>query len=133
MGRTAIQNMKTSEKAVFSATISRYGFARDVDGTSLTTVLLTDVHNAHGKKMADHVWVREGDKFKTIGAHNGDVVEFVAGPKKYYHNAGHSRKSNYNYTLSKCTGIRVLERGGRRVNDIAQMIISLAYETCVCA
>lgn len=78
-------------RARFRGTFDRYGTAvvrfrirGRMCSKTVTTLVLTDVTDAAGNILTDHLWFRLGKQFGNLDLHHGDRVEFTATVEKYH-------------------------------------------------
>lgn len=66
------------ERMHFTATISRLGKKNNFRGAPSETVLFTDVRNAAGELVTDHIWFTVGKTMSVVFGNLGKKVSFEA-------------------------------------------------------
>ncbi|ABG60194.1 hypothetical protein [Cytophaga hutchinsonii] len=72
-----------NERITVVATVSRYGTKKAYKGNDLPTVLLTNIKDAEGNELTDHLWINLTKGYNTLGCSLGDKIQFNARVKDY--------------------------------------------------
>jgi hypothetical protein len=95
---------KCGRRERFSAKVERFGKKRNYHGFPEDTILLTNIKDAHGTVVADHVWFSVGATFDWLNA--GDLIEFDARVTTYmkgYSDNDPDNPRRMDYRLSRPT------------------------------
>lgn len=109
--RKALQE-REGERATFSATFERFGIKNGYRGPQ-HTILLTDVCDATGTPVCDHLWFNLTQGFEELALEPGDRIQFDARVKKYVKGYLGRREDVYapvgvDYKLSYPTKISIM-------------------------
>jgi hypothetical protein len=74
---------RQGERATFHGTFERLGTKNGWQGRQDQTVLLTEVCDATGTPVCDHLWFNLTKAFALLRLQPGDIVQFDARVKKY--------------------------------------------------
>jgi len=72
------------ERRRFTGTFCRFGQKNGWKGRTLTTVLLSDIKDANGRLVCDHLWFNLTKEFDNLTLKEGTVIAFDARVKLYY-------------------------------------------------
>lgn len=67
----------------FTGTFVRLGIKRGWKGSTLTTVLLTDIKDSEGNVVSDHLWFNYTKGFESINLQENDIIQFEARVTEY--------------------------------------------------
>ena len=76
--RTELMNIGSEERLTFKGVFERFGMKRGWKGRTETTVLLTDIRDADGDKITDHLWFNLTKGFSQTHLEQGDIIQFEA-------------------------------------------------------
>lgn len=76
--RENLKNMGSEDRFVFTGVFERFGLKHGYKGRMEATVLLTNVCDAAGVQVADHLWFNKTKGFSKLDLQSGDVVSFKA-------------------------------------------------------
>ena len=84
MTRKGLAKIQNNRKT-FTGVFKRYGTKTNWHGFPEKTILLTDIKDIVGNKLADHIWFSMTKGFEKLGElKEGDLVKFDARVKLYF-------------------------------------------------
>lgn len=99
-------------RGTFRGTVARFGTKSAYRGAPLPTLMLSDVKDATGKVVTDHLWLTIGVQIKRLDLQIGDTVVFDARVTQYEKGYKGYREDVYDapieldYRLSNPTKVR---------------------------
>jgi len=102
------------QRKKFTATFDRLGKKVGYQGYAEETILLKNITDETGKRMADHLWFRYTQGFVKLKLLPGDHIEFEARVKEYrkgyVNKALNINNKTSDYKLSHPTKINVVKK-----------------------
>lgn len=71
-------------RGIFTGAFVRFGKKSGWKGTTLTTILLTDIKDNEGNVVSDHLWFNYTKGFESVDLQENDVIQFEARVTKYW-------------------------------------------------
>ena len=107
--RQGLQKLE-GERAVFTGIFRKYGSLRSWTGPNpRKTFLLEDLRDDNGDIVADHVWISSFKMLELLGLHDGDIIQFSAGIRRYHKDAPEEHAAT-DFAPTRLSNVRVVAR-----------------------
>lgn len=70
-------------RGTFTGTVARFGTKKAYRGYPIPTIMLSEVRDAGGKIVTDHLWFKVGKQMEALELKTGEVVVFDARVTQY--------------------------------------------------